>query len=268
MKGNALQIAVILLVTILTIPGIITAHESGQADPSIKNGNDLIYKALVSYDVNSMLNARKEFEDLLKKDSLNAFALYGLTFSEYKLLEMNMQKGGKELFNKYYQPAIDDASRLATLKEYSSEGHSLLAAVYMMKIATDPMSAVALAPKIYGLLSEAENEKPENPETYVILGQMKFNTPAMFGGSFKDAVKSFSKAEALFEKGADSQMVNVKWGMLESLAWLGRSFEKLNNFDAARFTYQKAMTLEPEFGWVKYQLLPALENGQDTTESK
>ena len=268
MKNNAMKIGVIILLTILAIPGIVTAQDAGRADPSIRSGNDLMYKALVSYNVSLMHSARKEFEEYLKKDSLNAAALYGKTFSEYKLLEMSMQKGGKELSDKNYQQAIDDANKLASQEEYSSEGHSLLAAVYMMKIAMDPMSAVALAPKIYGLLSEAENEKPDNPETYVILGQMKFNTPAMFGGSFNDAVKNFSKAEALFEKGADPQMVNIKWGILESLAWLGRSFEKLNNLDAAKFAYQKAIALEPKFGWVKNQLLPALEKVPDTTGSK
>ncbi|MHB8336107.1 MAG: hypothetical protein ACYDEE_01670 [Ignavibacteriaceae bacterium] len=267
MKNNAVIFAVILIALIIVMPVSVIAQAHAAGDPSIKKGNDLIYKALVSYDVAPMFGARKEFEDVLKKDSLNAPALYGITFLEYKLLEMSMQKGGMELFDKYYQSAIDYASRLTSQKEYSSEGNSLLAAIYMMKIASSPMTAVALVPKIYGLLGEAEKEKPDNPETYVILGQMKFNTPAMFGGSFKDAVKSFSKAEALFEKGADSQMVNIKWGRLESLAWLGRSFEKMNNQDAAKFAYQKAIVLEPEFGWVKYQLLPALEKSSDTTES-
>lgn len=258
-----------LLLFLVLAFSIKSTAQNEMEGPLLKNANELTYKALVSYNVDEMLGAKKAFDTILKNDSINAAALYGLTFSEYKLLEMSMRgENSKELFDSYYQKAIDDAEKLSENEKHSSEGKSLLAAVYMMKIATSPMSAVALSPKIYGLLGEAQRANPDNPETYVILGQMKFNTPAMFGGSVKDAVKMFSKAEALFEQGEDSDMVNVKWGKIESLAWMGRSFHKLNNHDAAKFAYQKALSIEPNFGWVKHQLLPALEAAADSTESK
>jgi hypothetical protein len=48
-------------------------------------------------------------------------------------------------------------------------------------------------------------------------------------------------------------------GYLEALTWMGRSQEKLENFDAALFSYRKVLSVEPDFGWVKYSLLPKLE---------
>lgn len=253
-----LSFTIILLLFVLG-PNNIFPQGNDNNSNLLKEGNTLIYKGLVKYDENTVLNAKDKFAAVLKNDSLNAPALYGYTFSEYKLLELSMKNRDKKLFNTYYQKAIDDANKLITLKEYSSEGKSLLAAIYMMKIATDRMSAVALSPRINDLLDDAEYLNPKNPESYVIRGMMKFNTPAEFGGSYKDALENFNKAELLFNQKADLQIVNDKWGMLEAVTWAGRSNQKLNNNDAAKFAYQKVLSLEPNYNWVKYVLLPGLE---------
>ena len=239
------------------------AQSNGSENSLLKKGNDLIYKGLVSYNKNIIINASDEFNSILKSDSISSIALYGLTFSEYKLLEMSMMKGSGELPDSLYQTAISNAKKLIAEPVYSSEGKTLLAAVYMMKIATSPTSAVTLSPKINGLLDEAESLNPRNPEAYLIRGMMKYNTPEMFGGSYTDAVKNFSKAEELFENSADSIIVNKNWGKLEALAWLGKSYEKLNKPDAAKFAYKKALSLEPDFSWIKFNLLPNLEKEND-----
>jgi len=121
------------------------------------------------------------------------------------------------------------------------------------------MSAVALSPRINDLLDDAEYLNPKNPETYIIRGMMKLNTPAEFGGSVSEALENFNKAELLFSQNADSLIVNDKWGMLEAGTWAGLTNEKLNNIDAAKFAYQKVLSLEPNYNWVKYVLLPGLE---------
>ena len=53
--------------------------------------------------------------------------------------------------------------------------------------------------------------------------------------------------------------LNPGWGYVEMLAWIGRTQEKLDDDEAAHFTYKKALRIEPDFGWVKYSLLPDLE---------
>jgi tetratricopeptide (TPR) repeat protein len=80
----------------------------------------------------------------------------------------------------------------------------------------------------------------------------------MFGGSIEDAAKNFSRSIQLFEKEDEADLLKPHWGYLESLAWMGITQEKLENFDAAKFAYQKALKVEPEYAWVKYSLLPKL----------
>jgi tetratricopeptide (TPR) repeat protein len=87
---------------------------------------------------------------------------------------------------------------------------------------------------------------------------MKYNTPGMFGGSYKDALKNFNISASLYEK-QNKDTASSDLGYLEALTWTGRSHEKLENFEAAMFSYKKVLSIEPDFGWVKYSLLPKLE---------
>jgi tetratricopeptide (TPR) repeat protein len=225
----------------------------------LKKGKSLTYEAMILHDKDLLLKAHSTYEEILQSDKSNPEGLYGLTFTEYKLLEMSLQKENESLFEKYYQSALGNAAKLMEIDKYPSEGKSLLAGIYMMEIANSPMTAVTLSSEINGLLNDAEKLNPQNLMTFIVRGEMKYNTPKVFGGSYEDAVKNFSKAVAICEQNPDSEIVDTSWGHLESLAWLGRAYLKLENYDSAKFTYQKALNIEPGFTWIKYVLLPEVE---------
>lgn len=198
-------------------------------------------------------------ENMYSEDQSNLLPLYYITLIDYKLLEMSMRNKGENLFDLYYETALKNADKLERDKNFSADGKILTAAIYMMKIATTPMSAVTLSPKIHSLLDDAQKIAPTKPYSYVIRGMMKYNTPGIFGGSYEDALKNFNYAVRLFENDENENSINPVWGYAETLAWIGRTQEKLDNNDAAIFSYKKALSVEPEYGWVKYSLLPELE---------
>ncbi len=230
------------------------AEQIKAGDKEVKEGVNLAEKALIMYDKDMLLQAREIFT----KENSNPAALYYQTFCEYKLLEMSTRPGNDYLFDKYYEDAVAHAEQICSLKEMESEGKSLLAAIYMMKIANSSMSAVTLSPKVHSLLDDAQKSDASNPRPYLIRGIMKHQTPGIFGGSYEDAAKNFSKAIQLFEKLDSVDQLKPHWGYLETLAWLGRAQEQLENYDAAKFAYEKALKVEPNYGWVKFVLLPQL----------
>ncbi len=249
---NVIQLLIILL---LVITNLLSAqNQNGIEESKILDAINLADKALVVYDKDMLLKAREVFE----KASDNLTCLFFQTFCEYKLLEMSSRPGNGDLFDKIYDTSVVNAEKLSSIKNYESEGKTLLAGIYMMKIATNPMSAVSLTSKIHSLLDDAQKDNPDNPRSFLIRGIMKFQTPGIFGGSNEDAAKNFSKAIQLFEKQDEVDLMKPHWGYLEALAWIGRTQEKLENFDAAKFSYQKVLNLEPDYTWVKYSLLPSL----------
>jgi tetratricopeptide (TPR) repeat protein len=255
---NSVKLLTILLIL---LTAIVISAQTNSKDKLIEEGQALSKKAYLQYKLNGFLEAREIFEKAFDTEKSDLLPLYYITSIDYKILEMSMHEGGDSLFNKYYEPALKNAERLINDNNFSADGKALAAAIYMMKIATSPMSAVTLSSKIHSLLDDAQSINPENPYSFVIRGMMKFNTPAMFGGSYEDALKNFSVAVKLFEN-EDNTNNNPVWGYIEALTWMGRTQEKLNNDEAARFTYKKVLSVEPEYGWVKYKLLPKLEEKQ------
>jgi tetratricopeptide (TPR) repeat protein len=232
--------------------------QTQSVNDQLTEGKRLTGQAYCRYDKDLLLKAHDIFQHIYKSDTSNFEALYNLILAEYKLIEMGMRPGNEQLFDKYYESALTNAKLLSDQKEFSAEGMTLSAAVYMMKIANSPIRAVTLSSKIHSLLDEAEKIKPEFPRIYLIRGMMKYNTPGIFGGSYEDALKNFNKSASLFEK-LNKDTATIDWGYVEALTWTGRSQEKLEDFEAAIFSYKKVLSIEPDFSWVKYSLLPKLE---------
>ena len=51
----------------------------------------------------------------------------------------------------------------------------------------------------------------------------------------------------------------IDWGYLDALAWLGIAHSSLGDFESAITAYNKALEVEPDFAWIKYELLPKAE---------
>ncbi len=251
---------------IFLISSLLQLAFAQNAEEFMQEGKTTAIKAYVTYDKETFLKAHEIFGKIYAADSTNSTALYNLTYIEYRFLEIGSRE--KALFDKYVAQAVDHAEKIANTNDFASEGKTLLAAILMMKITYNWAEAMTLSPKIYALLGEALAIDANNPRANLIYGIMKFNTPAAFGGSTKEALESFTKTISFFEKEENDQSLSVNWGYLDALAWTGIADERLEMSDAALFVYKKALSIEPEFGWVKHVLLPKLEktksSGKDT----
>jgi tetratricopeptide (TPR) repeat protein len=248
-----------LLGSLLQISFALTPNEQ------MKEGIALAKKAYVSYDKETFQKAHDIFGKIYAADSTNFPALYNLTYVEYRFLEIGSRD--KALFDKYVNQAVEHAEKISSAKGFGSEGKTLLASILMMKITYNWAEAMTLSPRINALLGEAEAINPNNPRAYLIHGIMKLNTPAAFGGSVKEGLENFSKTISLFEKEVENSSSLINWGYLDALAWTGIANEKLEMSDAAIFVYKKALSIEPEYSWVKYVLLPNLEKSKNGTKN-
>ncbi|MEL6836579.1 MAG: hypothetical protein AAFP77_26500 [Bacteroidota bacterium] len=133
-----------------------------------------------------------------------------------------------------------------------AEGKALLAGIYGMKIGLKPMRGMTLGPKSSRLLTEAIAKDDNCALAYYHLGTSAYNTPATWGGSVEKAATYLQDAKERYEQGA----LEHNWEYLNALAWLGMSHHQMEQYTQAQQMYQLALQHEPNFGWVKYQLLP------------
>lgn len=99
---------------------------------------------------------------------------------------------------------------------------------------------------------------PDNPRVAMQEGVSRLFRPKFAGGGIERAEKELTRALELFAKEPpDSPWPN--WGRVEIYAWLGLTMTKKRDYAAARRYLEKALSLEPEYRWVKESLLPGLK---------
>ncbi|MGA9294182.1 MAG: tetratricopeptide repeat protein [Ignavibacteriaceae bacterium] len=235
------------------------------ADELIYRGKKLITEGSDKFDKALLLEGRGIFERILNDNPENDLALYYLTYSDY-LLSIYSMKNEKEFFNKVIDEAIENGEKYLNKNGNSAEMLALMSTIYGIKISVDPELAQTLGPKNFSLISKALELAPDNPRVLLNAGISKFNAPSFYGGSKTEALKYFQKSVENFEKPSKKASLQPDWGHLDALAWLGMTFSALNEYEKAIEVYKKALEINPEYRWIKYQLLPDAQKNVSATK--
>jgi tetratricopeptide (TPR) repeat protein len=120
------------------------------------------------------------------------------------------------------------------------------------------MAGMRLGSKADGLMDDAVAMGPDNPRVFMLRGVSAMYKPKMFGGGMDKAERDLKRAIELFANDRPASP-KPRWGHAEAWAWLGQVYAAEKRIPEAREAYGKALALVPEYGWVKQQLLPALD---------
>jgi tetratricopeptide (TPR) repeat protein len=252
MKRFTVVIAMILLGTFMA-----TAQDEGVRE-QILEAKKLLKQGNIQNDQSLLLQGWGVMERIYQSHPSH-LALYYFTQAEYELVRYGIGRKESDLYDRYISQAIEHAEELVEQRRDWSEALALLSSLYGMKISKSWIQGPILGPKAGALADRAVEQDSTNPRAWLVRGTMKFNTPGFFGGSVDEALRSFNRSVELFESAQQTDALQPDWGYLDALAWLGRSYEKLDQPDSALAAYRKALQIDPNFGWVKFNLLPALE---------
>ncbi len=125
------------------------------------------------------------------------------------------------------------------------------------RMGLNPARAVTLGPKALKQLETAMTAGKNSAVTWIEKANSEAHMPAFAGGSKEKAAASFREAIRLFETGAGPS--ECSWRYLNTMVLLGQLLEKMEDFRGAKEIYQKALKREPDFQWVRDELLPGVE---------
>lgn len=199
------------------------------------------------------------------KDTIDKMQLQKSTDNQFLFELLNYQYGyigwciGNEKSKeaeRYLDLAQNNLDILEKAKVEASEISAYKSAFYGYEIGLNKMKAPFSGPKSikYSKLSMEQN--PQNPMGYIQYGNSQFYMPAIFGGSKKEAVEHFLKAEKLMEK--DKSKIENDWNYLSLITLIGQSYAEMEDYPNAKKYYEKALVAEPNFLFVKLELLPDL----------
>lgn len=211
-----------------------------------------LYEAYLSgsktFWVEGVQMSRKNYESKRKNEQL-----FDLAIAQYGLLNSTMKDKDEEMFDNYVDATEDHLEQLTKHHDTRGEAKALLSAVYGLKMAYSPWKGIYLGSKSSSLMDEALQESPESPLVWKLYANSKLFTPETWGGDKREALEAYKKAIYLYEKRSTT---TENWLYLDTLAWLGMAYEKNGDVRAAIETYEKALSTEPDFMWVKNVLLP------------
>lgn len=173
-------------------------------------------------------------------DYAQALAYYRLAIAQ-NLQAQNVQA------NHSIDLAIQNLETITQQQNSHDEAWTLLAQVYGLKIAYQPMKAAFYGPKASQALAKALTLNETNPRAFLVKGISAYHTPEMFGGSKEQALTAFNTAISLFEQDAS----NESWGQAEAHIWRGLTKLSINKKTQAIADWQTALTIEPNYGWAK-----------------
>ncbi|GAB4417740.1 MAG: hypothetical protein OHK0039_28460 [Bacteroidia bacterium] len=183
-------------------------------------------------------------------------ALYELALAEYGFIGWCLSSEDCPDLGARLDRTQTYIERLIALEPAAGRGPAMLGALLAMRMGLNPAKAIYLGPRSSSLIAEALEKAPQDPATWVEMGNLRYHAPAIFGGSKTEAVRCFARAVALFD--AQPALRRDNWLYLHSLAWLGQAYEATGQRAAALDTYRRALAFAPNFSWVRDELLPAL----------
>ena len=173
---------------------------------------------------------------------------------KYGLLYTCLSNEDQETYEKYLDKTANELDALLIENPKSADLHAISAAVMSVQMGFSPMKGMTLGAESGKHIGEALSLDSNNPLAWRQNASSKYFTPKMFGGDIMEAIKHYEHAIQLYEKNNQTN----DWIYLDALAWLGIAYSKTEQPEKAKAIFEKALSIEPEFTWIKNSLLPDL----------
>ena len=214
-----------------------------------------IDSAAVHGDIEALVAAGALAERALAAFPDDPLLLHYRGYAVYREAVLRRERQGEDV-----DALLDEAQKLlersAELQPLP-ETYAVLASVLGQKIGSNPLRGMILGPRSNAAMDRALELGPENPRAWLMKGISAIFTPRLFGGGLERAEEALRQALAHFETDSPAPPAPA-WGHDEAWAWLGEVYRRTDRHAEAREAYMKALEIEPQNGWVREVLLPAL----------
>ena len=247
-----------VLLSLVCIVSVAYPILAQSADSLIISGRQMLQAGENANDLDAMYAARATFERALADTGLSAWGHYYIALADYRIAGL-LSEESKDQASEHLKVAVEHLEKATEIDPQAAEAYALLSSAYGLQIGLSPMKSMLLGPRVGKASQKAEQLAPDNPRVVLSAAISDFNTPKMFGGSKEKSLQGLKRAAELFAQEEPTDPIQPVWGHREAYAWLGIAYQNQGELESARAAFEKALEIDPDFGWVKYWLLPELE---------
>jgi tetratricopeptide (TPR) repeat protein len=226
-----------------------------------------IWEAKLLIKQGSNTSSKEQFEQAEKillqcasQDERPALIDYYLGYIDYNMAVV-INRMDKEKAVPYLESAVEHLETAIQHDGQLAEAHALLSSCYGMQISFSPYKGIWLGPKSGREKDKAKQLAPANPRVALLGAIGTYNTPPLFGGGKERGLEELKKAAELFGRWEPADSLQPDWGKEQVYAWIGLAYLDRNETILARQAFEKALAINPAYGWVKYVLMPKVTSG-------
>ena len=220
---------------------------------SFGQNNRTIYHA---YTQGNMQRWKTAMDSIETEPNLSTSDRAALVNYQYGYIAYSISQKEKSIAEKYLQKAEDNLEILSKEKEFASTVFTYRAAFVGFKIGLAQYKAPFIGMDSWEFVEKAIELDSTNALAFFQLANITYYTPAIFGGSKYKALKYFKKAIELIEK--QPEAIRYNWNYLSFITTLIEIYAELKNYTQAIYYCEKALSVEPNFQWVKDELYPEI----------
>lgn len=230
-------------------------------DSLLRQAKSLIREATDKGSIDSLKQARAVAERATNGSENKALAHYYVGLADFRTINL-IPEDDEDRREQVIKDAVSHLKRATEADETMGDAWALLSGCYGQMMGMNPMQGMSLGPKSSEALNKAKERSPDNPRVWIVDGTSDFYTPNMFGGDKEQALKKFKKAARLAEQESIDDPLMPSWGHAEAHAWIGIAHMDAERYDQARTAFERALDLNPDYGWVRQVLLPKAKEKQ------
>ena len=253
---------------ILCLTGLSHAQSGRNVDDLILQGKEIIAKAEADWNLQQLMAARSFFERLTGDTTYLWLVHYYIAYVDMRLFSYYYGQKEGEKAKAFVDDGIEHLEKAVELKNDFAEGYGLLSSLLGNKIALNPILGMSLGMKSGQMINKALELAPENPRIYLIAGQSAYYTPSMFGGGKDKARRHIEKAMACFHSFVPEKPILPDWGFDEAYVYMGMIQMDEEDFMGAKASFEKALEINPNNAWVKWDLMQKLEEKMGEEKKK
>jgi tetratricopeptide (TPR) repeat protein len=215
-----------------------------------------VYRGYTSGKMEVWKSGMKDLEDQFRSDP-KACTLYTLAEARYGYIGYLLGLNQKDVARPVIETFAAEVEQLAAYPEYRAETEAFRVALLGFRMGLNPARAVTLGPRALKQLEKAIEAGEDSPAVWIEKANSEAHMPAFAGGSKEKAATSYREALRLYEAGGSVAPCN--WRYLNTMVLSGQLLERMGDYRGAIEAYRRALRREPDFQWVRDELLPEAE---------
>ncbi len=225
-----------------------------------------IERASLRVDAAALAEAVNPLDDALARAPNDPALLYTRAYGYYASSALYRRPSNPAALQKCFESSVALLERVKG-DPWEAEAAALRGSILGQLIGLKGgLAGMTLGPDSGRLLARAAKAAPTSPRLLMFRGISLFNMPAIWGGDPLEGATLFQQAVDGFAA-HDLAADGPHWGRADALTWLGIAKQKTGDFAAARAAWEQALALEPDYGWVKFALLPSLDGSAKQTKN-